>query len=435
MIKGDVPMKKLKRIFCRCAGFFEKKLLLWSLAPLALATVLLAILIFFDTLSIYGSKEAIVEFLPSLIATALLSLFLIYPLVLTFLNFIFLLRRTPDTQKRRRQQTVIELVTLGFGAVCTFFWFNLMSNIQFADWSEQLYNAELHSPIQPRSLPTVIVLGAVALLGYAVLRIVPAKKLPPLTAALSIAALYIGIALSIALCVQLAKGEDEVILALLPLNLILIFLKFIREVVTLREPIPDEDLAQKNGLVRGLNRFLNKSRRLPWVGLLLALPLLGVVIAVLCLFGQAPDSIIQAWTQTAGWTFSMQNAPENLIMDEHYLCTVAAGGHQRVVKPLRLGRRHGHEVIVNRQLCVANAFEQLLMERTPRFHHALRSFYDRFGYPIAKHIRTPLAADIVWLVMKPLEWLFLAVLYLFDAKPENRIAVQYPHAPVPHVAD
>jgi len=28
-------------------------------------------------------------------------------------------------------------------------------------------------------------------------------------------------------------------------------------------------------------------------------------------------------------------------------------------------------------------------------------------------------------------WFFLMVLYLFDPKPENRIAVQYPHAPIP----
>ena len=37
----------------------------------------------------------------------------------------------------------------------------------------------------------------------------------------------------------------------------------------------------------------------------------------------------------------------------------------------------------------------------------------------------PLAADAVYLIMKPLEWLFVAVLYLFDAKPEDRIARQY----------
>ena len=27
--------------------------------------------------------------------------------------------------------------------------------------------------------------------------------------------------------------------------------------------------------------------------------------------------------------------------------------------------------------------------------------------------------------MKPLEWIFLIVIYLFDANPENRIAIQY----------
>ena len=41
------------------------------------------------------------------------------------------------------------------------------------------------------------------------------------------------------------------------------------------------------------------------------------------------------------------------------------------------------------------------------------------------------AADAVYFLMKPLEWAFLLVLYLCDAKPENRIAVQYPHAPPP----
>ena len=33
--------------------------------------------------------------------------------------------------------------------------------------------------------------------------------------------------------------------------------------------------------------------------------------------------------------------------------------------------------------------------------------------------------DIIYYLMKPLEWLFLLVLYLVDRKPENRIALQY----------
>ena len=40
---------------------------------------------------------------------------------------------------------------------------------------------------------------------------------------------------------------------------------------------------------------------------------------------------------------------------------------------------------------------------------------------------------IVYIIMKPLEWLFLLVLYLFDTKPENRIATQYPHSAPPEI--
>ena len=112
-------------------------------------------------------------------------------------------------------------------------------------------------------------------------------------------------------------------------------------------------------------------------------------------------------------------------MDTHYLCTAAARGHPKLVRPLRVGRRHGHTVLVNRQLCVANAFEQLLMERAPRLHKAVRGFYDNHGYPLSQKITTPLRADITYLLMKPLEWLFLLCLYTFDEKPENRIAMQY----------
>ena len=47
------------------------------------------------------------------------------------------------------------------------------------------------------------------------------------------------------------------------------------------------------------------------------------------------------------------------------------------------------------------------------------------GSPLARHIKAPLAADMVYVLMKPLEWMFLSVIYLCDARPENRISLQY----------
>lgn len=181
----------------------------------------------------------------------------------------------------------------------------------------------------------------------------------------------------------------------------------------------------KNRRIQWLNEKLRRSAVWPAAAFLLMWPLLGIIICILLLFGQQPDSVIRAWTETSDWNLSLQTAPQNIYYDEHYLCTVAAGGHRRVVKPIRMGVRHGHPVIVNRQLCVANAFEQILEERVPELHRRIRSFYDRYGFPIAKLIRSPYAADVVYFIMKPLEWLFLLVIYAVDVKPENRIAVQY----------
>ena len=187
----------------------------------------------------------------------------------------------------------------------------------------------------------------------------------------------------------------------------------------------EENEKIQDGILGQCRKLLEKSTLWPVLAFLFMIPLLGILIAILVLFGQAPDAVIRAFTQTSDWNLSQRVASQNVMYDEHYLCTVAAGGHEKVVKPIRLGKRHGHEVIVNRQLCIANAFEQILEERTPRFHKVVRHFYDTCGFPVAKLIRSRYVADLVYFLMKPLEWFFLIVLYLTDAKPENRIAVQY----------
>ena len=368
--------------------------------------------------------QALFSVLP---AAILVGIFMISPIILTLYNIVYLL--TPDhTQEIRRAGHRIESVTILFGALCSILW-GKTTEIQWgADWTEQLYNSELHTPIATWTLPTIIAIISVFIASYLLLRCRNINRLPPLLAALAIGGLYLGTSLCIVWSIQLSKHQP--LLCLYPLNLIFIAVKLMKNVIFDWRSQPHTLPEKKNGLIK-LNRLLIKAENWPWLGLLCALPLLGILIAVLVLFGQAPDSIIQAWTETSDWTFSQQVAPQNIYFDQHYLCTVAAGGHRKIVKPIRAGKRHGHRVLVNRQLCVANAFEQLLEERVPRFHRIIRCIYDRFGYPIAKHIHSPYAADAIWFLMKPLEWSFLAVLYLFDTKPENRIAVQYPHAPFP----
>ena len=75
-----------------------------------------------------------------------------------------------------------------------------------------------------------------------------------------------------------------------------------------------------------------------------------------------------------------------------------------------MGYRHGHKIIVNRQLLVANAFENLLEEKLPNLHKIIRNFYDKYGFPIAKLINTKIKSDIVYFLMKSLEYFFVFIL-------------------------
>lgn len=171
----------------------------------------------------------------------------------------------------------------------------------------------------------------------------------------------------------------------------------------------------------------------PWLRhplpLLLGLPFFVAVTGFLMLFGQQPDAVIRAFTETYHHGFSQWNYMcDSVQCGGHYLCTVAAKGHPTLVRPLRYGRRGGGRIVCNRQLLVANAFEELIAQRSPQTHRWIRARYDRVGDWVignSRWLERPYIADAVYVLMKPLEWLFLAVLYCCDRKPENRIARQY----------
>lgn len=356
------------------------------------------------------------------------GIFFIFPFTCTIVEGIHLYQAGKGTGRKWR--TIgWDVMTAGLAVLYEPLYLVLIKQIEpFADWEVQLSNSAKHAAIYTQSMPTLIVVAVLAAIGYFILVFVPLGKLPPLVVVLSLSATYLGIIETVLLAVQVfdRKEEMDIYLWLLPLNGILIVSRIVLEKVREWKNISMEKMKiHSNPFLNLCDKILNRAALWPLLAFLFMFPLLGVLIMILILFGQAPDAVIRAWTETSDWNLSLREAPQNIYYDEHYLCTVAAGGHRKVVKPLRLGIRHGHQVIVNRQLCVANAFEQVLEERTPRFHRKVRDFYDAYGFPVAKLIHSKYTADLIYFLMKPLEWMFLIVLYLVDVKPENRIAVQY----------
>ena len=363
------------------------------------------------------------------IACMIFAAFFICPMVLTLINLISLFV-VPKEDVWRKRVKWSEYITIVLGLLYSIICYTMVDLvfhiITDAEWSQQLYNNELHQPMWTDGLPSFIVLCAVGGAGYFVLSCIKLDKLPPLMIVLSIAAMYLGIFECIMWCVQIFRLE-YCILCLFPFNCIMIAVKTIRHKIHEWENMEQHcyDTYKDRPVLNYFNHKLMHAAYWPVIAFIFMWPLLGIIFCVLMLFGQKPDAVIKVWTETADWRLSEQTAPPNLYIDEHYLCTVAAGGHSRIVKPIRMGERHGHRVVVNRQLCIANAFEQILEERTPKFHRCVRHIYDTYGFPVARLIKTKSAADIVYLIMKPLEWMFLIVIYLCDVKPENRISVQY----------
>lgn len=397
----------------------------------------IALFLVTDSVIKYGQKDYVLEIMEAFrnvsISGILIGAVLVFPIVLTISEGICLISEAWERPVKGAWLFDQHVFWLGgFYELC---YLGLIMDVTSADWQTQLSNSNKHTPIYSGSMVTFIVLILLAFIGYEILQSIPLRKLPPLVTVLSISAMYLGLLELILFTVQIFKPTIllDGYLLLFPLCCVLLvvrlLLKKIREWNALMQNAEAEHFGTgkiyQNPMLRWCDNILRKAAWWPVLGLVLMFPLLGILIAILMLFGQAPDSVIKAFTETSDWNLSLRQAPQNVIRDEHYLCTVAAGGHEKIVKPIRLGRRHGHEVIVNRQLCIANAFEQILEERTPGFHRALRHFYDTYGFPVARLIHSKYTADAVYFIMKPLEWIFLCVLYLTDAHPENRIAVQY----------
>ena len=358
---------------------------------------------------------------------ALFITLIYFPFVLTIINIINLFK------KKKIIENLTDTLTFVLGIILTNI---LFITLGFKDYQEALIVKtvgmvnpfEMHTPIASWSMPTFLSICMMGIISYIIIRI---KKLdlPPLVVVLSMSGIYICSIYMIIYIIQISKYISEPFvfyLTLFPINYILCSIRAIIQVIKkYKEKGIGGKKEYKSQILNRINVIINNVDNWPVLAIVLMIPFLIILICIMMLFGQRPDEAIKAFLETSDWTLSQKVSPPPIVEEGHYLCTVSLKGHKNIVKPTRMGIRRGKRIVVNRQLCIANAFEDLIKEKTPRFHHFIRYIYDKYGYPLSKHINTAVQADIIYFLMKPLEWIFLIVLYLFEKKPENRINLQY----------
>lgn len=353
---------------------------------------------------------------------SIMGLILVYPFVITGLNI------ANFFMKNKIHEFFFDVFASFAGLVLIFLVFNVFNEVTGTDYDEAVYYGSLHTPLHSEYGDTIITVIALGYLGLFILGLFRPEKLPPLVSATSIACTVLGIIAGFFVYIQFSAYFQpfDLYCWLYFANMILLAIRRIKYHITEHVRLVNErETAYRSKFGAWLGKIMSKVSTMTLFSFALILPVAAVLEILFILFGQGADGFIKAFTMTADWTFSTQTPPPPIEYDGHYLCTVAAGGHKKVVKPLRYGKRIGHYIVVNRQLLVANAFEDLIAEKMPNFHKIIRGFYNKYGYPLSRHITTPLRADIVYILMKPLEYIFVFVLYLSDSHPENRIAVQY----------
>lgn len=281
-------------------------------------------------------------------------------------------------------------------------------------------------PFQNESIPTAYTLWIVFAIAYFISRYLK-KELSPIVISIVSALMVIGLLFTFAICIHFLPMAVVAVfpgIGLMYLSPFFCFFYLYKEIIRLNKYL--KTYLEKQNTTSGhlINAFYYsiQQNHLGFVTVLVA-PLLLVIQAALFLVGQQPDSVITQFTESCGYLLSKYQ--DCSCGGGHYLCSIAANGNKKLVKPMRFGIRANERIVVNRQLLIANAFENWLEEHTPKLHRVIRNAYDACNIPVNEWSKHKRFANVLYILMKPLEWLFLLWLYLFDKKPEDRIAQQY----------
>lgn len=283
----------------------------------------------------------------------------------------------------------------------------------------------------PEHRPGIYILIFLCIIAYTV-NIFRAEILAPVAELMLNVMLILGLILNVLFCIHFTTTDEGMLFGLFGnVPIVMLLLITMAENQKLLKKAIDSGAYRFNTRLGKIGvSILNQKPILKYPILtVLLIPILLLLSLLLLLFGQKPDSLILAFTDTYHHGFSqLDHLCENVACGGHFLCSVGANGHPKIVKPIRYGERNGRKIICTRQLLVSNAFEELVQEKCPLLHKIIRHNYNKVGRLIHRYygiFNNKYISDLVYIGMKPLELLFLWTLYTFDKRPENRIAKQY----------
>lgn len=350
-----------------------------------------------------------------------LVLLIIIPPLFVLFNFIFYLKKN-RIKTGLKLFRVIEIWTILI--LPTFF--ILISDI--GKINECCTDSALFSPEHRIGIYLLIIMY---IFSY-IISIFRKSILPPIAETFINSFLILGIIINIIFCIHINKTElGGIFWVFGNIPIILLLLMKLNENQKLLKHEIEQNNLNSNNLIGKLCLNLLSLKPVFKYSILtiLLVPIIILLSLFLILFGQKPDSLIKSFTETYKHGFSeLDYMCDNVQCGGHFLCSVGANGHIKIVNPIRYGERNGNKIICNRQLLVSNAFEELIQEKMPKTHNFIRKQYNNVGNIVHKYyfiFNNKYVSDFVYILMKPLELCFLLVLYTFEKKPENRIEKQY----------
>ena len=109
------------------------------------------------------------------------------------------------------------------------------------------------------------------------------------------------------------------------------------------------------------------------------------------------------WVCSYVWSSSIYDSLPDTLGPGCFVVTAASRGHACFTGPHTEINRHGRRLRANQQLLTFWELESRWRMCAPRIHAAFRRIYNRVGPVIAARIKSPWAADLVFLGLKPLE--------------------------------